>query len=316
MESSFAIEAAGLSRSFGGVQVVRDATLGVSPGEITALIGPNGSGKTTLMLMLATLLAPDSGTVRIAGHDAATDTEAARAVLGWMPDTLGSWPSLTVREALTAVCGMYGIIGEAAASRTRDLIELTGLGALGDQRTGTLSRGQKQRLSLARALVHSPRALLLDEPAAGLDPAARIAQREILKSLADQGIAILITSHVLDELDELVTSVVFLRDGRTEAQESVDATLRQGGQWRIRAIDDRELAAALAKHGFPAAVRTSLGGSVFTVDPANDAAAAGLLATLVSEGVRVVEFAPASSTLERAFVRLAAEAPNIAEETP
>lgn len=162
--STAAIEAVGLARSFGQAQVVREATLSVFPGEITALIGPNGSGKTTLMLMLATLLAPDSGSVTIAGHDVSTDTLAARAKLGWMPDALGSWPTLSVRESLIAVCGMYGIRGEAATQRTEELLELTSLTELAEQRSNTLSRGQKQRLSLARAIAHSPRCCYLTNP--------------------------------------------------------------------------------------------------------------------------------------------------------
>lgn len=299
------IEAVGLSRSFGGVPVVRDASLGVGPGRITALVGPNGSGKTTLMLMLATLLRPDSGTVRIAGHDAGTDTQAARAALGWMPDVLGSWPSLTVRETLLAICSMYGMRRDAAAGRTEEMLARTGLAGLAAQRTETLSRGQKQRLSLARALVHEPRALLLDEPAAGLDPEARLSQRRMLKDLAAGGTAILVTSHVLDELDEIATDVVFLRDGRTEAQDTVQAALRQGRQWRIRAVDPEALAGALARLGVAASAQPSLSGRVSTVEVADETAAASLLSALVAQGVQVLDFSPASSALEQAFVSLA-----------
>lgn len=305
MSGEAAIEATGLSRSFSGTPVVRDASLSVHPGEITALIGPNGCGKTTVMLMLSTLLAPDSGTVTIAGHDVAADATAARAALGWMPDTLGSWPTLTVRESLITVCGMYGIRGAAAATRTDELLELADLTGLAAARTNTLSRGQKQRLSLARALAHSPRVLLLDEPAAGLDPQARISQRTILKQLAQEGIAILITSHVLDELDELATGVVFLRDGRTERQETVDAALQEGSLWRIRALDPAHLEAALGSLGVTAAAEQSLKGPVCTVELPSEEAAAELLGSLVSAGVRVIDFSPASGALEQAFVQLA-----------
>lgn len=299
------IEATGISRSFGGVPVVRDATVRVAPGRIAALIGPNGSGKTTLMLMLATLLRPDAGAVRIGGHDAASDTVAARACLGWMPDVLGSWPTLTVRETLAAVCSMYGLRSAAAQARTEELIGRTGLTALADQRTNTLSRGQKQRLSLARALVHSPRALLLDEPAAGLDPEARLSQRRMLQELAASGVAILVTSHVLDELDEIATDVVFLRDGRTESQSAVAEALGQGRTWQLRALDPAALEAELAALGAAPVAQQTLSGPVCTVEVADEAAAAALLAALVSRGVRVIDFSPATSALEQAFVRLA-----------
>lgn len=308
-----AIEAIGLSRSFSGVPAVRHATLSVYPGEVTALVGPNGSGKTTLMLMLATLLKPDSGTVRVGGHDVATSAAAARACLGWMPDTLGAWPTLTVRETLHTVCSMYGLRNDAARARATELLDLTGLTALAAQRSNTLSRGQKQRLSLARALAHDPRVLLLDEPASGLDPEARLMQRHMLTELASRGVAILVTSHVLDELEEIASNVVFLREGHTAAPEAVHAALRQGREWRIRALDDGRLVSALAHFGYPSTTRASLGGTVHTVQTIDDPAAAGLLAALVAEGVEVIEFGPASSALEHAFVQLAADgAPNAA----
>ncbi|MFV0434057.1 MAG: ABC transporter ATP-binding protein [Leucobacter sp.] len=301
------LEATRISRAFGGTPVVREVSLDVRPGEIVALVGPNGSGKTTLMLMLATLLAPDSGTVRIGGNDAATATAAARALLGWMPDALGSWPALTVRETLVAVCGMYGITGRTAATRTDELLELTGLASLASQRTHTLSRGQKQRLSLARAVARSPSLLLLDEPAAGLDPEARVAQRSMLQHLAAQGTAILITSHVLDELDELATRVVFLREGRAEPAETVEAAMRQRGLWRVRSLDPSHLEAALAELGIAAQTQNSLAGTSQIVELADENAAAALLGTLVSRGASVVEFTPAASGLETAFVRLTGE---------
>ncbi len=299
-----AISAQHLSRSFGSTTIVHDATFSVAPGEITALVGPNGSGKTTLMLMLATLLKPDAGSAHIGGFDTVTDTLRARTCLGWMPDALGSWPQLTVHETLMAVCAMYGLTGAVAQQRTSRLLAHAGLEALAGQRTNTLSRGQKQRLSLARAIAHQPSVLLLDEPASGLDPDARATQRRMLTALAAEGVAILVTSHVLDELDELATSVVFLRDGRTEAAEAVQAALHRGSNWRIRSLDQAALESALDTAGVAWSRQQVLGGSAHLVTAESDAAAAALLASIVRAGVQVVEFGPASSTLEQAFSRL------------
>lgn len=300
-----ALEALGVSRSFGNTEVVRDATLTVMPGEITALVGPNGSGKTTLMLMLATLLRPDRGQVRLAGHDVATDLVRARTQLGWMPDTLGSWAQLTVRETLIAVCAMYGMRGEAATHRVSELIEHTGLGPQADQRTNTLSRGQKQRLSLARAITHRPSVLLLDEPASGLDPEARATQRHLLTALAREGVAILVASHVLDELDQLASSVVFLRDGRTEAPEAVRAALHGGQSWHIRSLDRESLEGALTTAHVEWSSHPQLGGVTHLITAQSQDEAARLLASLTAAGVPVVEFGPVRGALEQAFLQLA-----------
>lgn len=311
-EAPNGILAVGVSRSFGDTRAVRDASLSVAPGGITALVGPNGSGKTTLMLMLATLLRPDRGTISIGGHDALAETRKARASLGWMPDLLGAWNMLTVRETLNAVCAMYGISGRRAEQRIDALLDGTGLRPLAGQRSHTLSRGQKQRLSLARALVHEPRVLLLDEPASGLDPEARLSQREALRRLADEGTAILVTSHVLDELEQLARDVVFLRDGRTET--GAPPVEQQLAAWRVRARDVVALEQALERNGLLCTRQTSLAGVHCVVELPGEAAAARLLRALVVAGVDVIEFAPATGSLERAFVSRIRETTGSAEE--
>jgi ABC-2 type transport system ATP-binding protein len=192
MTSAVAIQVEGVARSFGDVHAVRDASFEVHAGSVTALIGPNGSGKTTLLLMLATLLRPDVGTIRIAGHDPTADPRAVRSAMGWMPDVLGSWGSVSVRRTLEVTGRLYERTAEQSRIRAQQLIELVGLTELADQPTRVLSRGQKQRLSLARALVHEPSVLLLDEPASGLDPAARIDLRTLVRRLASEGVAILV----------------------------------------------------------------------------------------------------------------------------
>ena len=187
----------GVARSFGAVHALAGADLDVRPGAVTALVGPNGSGKTTLLLVLAGLLTPDAGTVTVAGLDPVTQGPAARAVTGWMPDAFGTCDSLTAREVLATFADAYRIPPPVARDRVSLLLETVHLSEYADRPASVLSRGQKQRLGLARALVHDPRVLLLDEPAAGLDPRSRVDLRLLVRRLADEGRTVLISSHVL-----------------------------------------------------------------------------------------------------------------------
>ena len=303
------IAVTGVSRSFGSVLALGDASLNVPAGSVTALIGPNGSGKTTLLLMLATLLTPSKGTIRINGHDPVTAPERVRAIMGWMPDTLGSWPSLSTRAALQTTGRMYRMTREQAAVRADELIALTDLGDFADRPSRVLSRGQKQRLSLARALVHSPSVLLLDEPASGLDPGARTALRQLLRRLAGEGTAIVVSSHVLAELDEMADAAVYLTDGRTASPEQVAAANASARTWRIRSLDTAALERALAAPGVVSALVQVLGtdqlGTLVSVH--NEASAAALLNNLVLSGVPICDFGPAVGNLEHTFLDLTRE---------
>jgi ABC-2 type transport system ATP-binding protein len=202
-------------RAFGSVQAVVDASLDVAPGSVTALIGPNGCGKTTLMLMLAGLLKPDAGEIRVAGLDPATAGRAARLQVGWMPDILGTWDSLTCEETLITFGRACGLSAEQARDSAFALLQRVHLAEYASSPARVLSRGQKQRLSLARALVHDPAVLILDEPASGLDPRSRIELRDLVRELGAEGKAVLISSHVLNELDEMVDDAVFMARGTT-----------------------------------------------------------------------------------------------------
>ena len=186
-------------RTFGDHVAVAHADVDVAPGRITGLIGPNGSGKTTLLLVLAGLLAPDAGSVEVAGADPSVDGLRARARIGWMPDHVGTWETLTSHEIVASFGRLYGLSRGDADARATELLAEVGLSEFAGQRVRVLSRGQKQRLSLARALVHDPAVLLLDEPASGLDPDSRVALRRILRRRADAGAAIIVSSHILPE---------------------------------------------------------------------------------------------------------------------
>ncbi|WP_343925282.1 ABC transporter ATP-binding protein [Rhodoglobus aureus] len=292
-----------VGRSFGQVHAVRDASFIAQPGTVTGLIGPNGSGKTTLMLMLASLLKPDSGSIRISGCDPVTETAAVRSRLGWMPDVLGSWSSLSVRDTLIYTAQMYAIDKAAAATRAQELITLVDLPELADSPTRVLSRGQKQRLSLARALVHEPDVLLLDEPASGLDPVARASLRNLVRRLASEGKTLLVSSHVLSELDEMADGAVYISQGVTASAEALARSRASARPWRIRSSDVVALRAALVADGIEeAAIATDRTELIVALE--GEAAASALLAHLVAAGVAISTFAPAVGDLEHAFIDL------------
>jgi ABC-2 type transport system ATP-binding protein len=293
----------GVCRSFGAVHAVRDLDLDAPPGEVTALVGPNGSGKTTLLLVLATLLVPDSGTVRVAGFDPVTQPREVRARTGWSPDVFGVHDDLTAAEYVTFFARAHRLPADRVAGRVAALLELVHLD--GHARVSVLSRGQKQRLGLTRALVHQPSVLLLDEPAAGLDPRSRVDLRLLLRRVAAGGAAVLVASHVLGDLEEVADRVVVMDRGRTVASRTLadleaDGTART---WRLRSLDDEVLAAALTAAGVTW-TRTPAGDADVAVT--GEAQAAELLATLVRSGVPVSAFGPVGSALEAAYLELTA----------
>lgn len=295
-----------VARSFGDVLAVRDASFVAVPGTVTGLIGPNGSGKTTLMLMLASLLKPDAGSIRIAGYDPFGETAAVRSRLGWMPDVLGSWATISVRDTLTYAARMYAMDTATAAARAAEILTLVDLGDLADSPTRVLSRGQKQRLSLGRALVHNPAVLLLDEPASGLDPVARAHLRTLVRRLASEGKTLLVSSHVLSELDEMADGAVYLSKGVTASAEALARSRATARPWRIRSSDVAGLRAALIAGGIPdEAIATDRTELLVALD--GEAAASELLARLVGAGVAISTFAPAVGDLEHAFIDLSSE---------
>jgi ABC-2 type transport system ATP-binding protein len=297
------VVAQGVRRSFGDVQAVRGIDLTANPGEVTALVGPNGAGKTTLLLVLATLLVPDAGHVRVAGYDPVTEPDAVRARMGWAPDVFGLYDNLTAREYLE-FCGEAYRLGRAAArTRAVELLELARLPEYADRPVHTMSRGQKQRLGLTRALVHDPEVLLLDEPASGLDPRSRVELRELLRDLARKGTAVIVSSHLLGDLEELADRVVFVDGGMTVGEHRLDQLPvgTQARPWRLRALDTDALVAALARNGYDSDPPTVAG---VDVRLASDEAAAALIAGLVRDGVPVVSCQPLGGQLEATYLDL------------
>ena len=309
------IEVSQLTRFFGRAPAVRRLDMSVPGGAITGLVGPNGAGKTTLLLMLAALLAPDSGTIRVAGLDPITQSREVHRAVGWMPDAFGTWDSLTCTEILLTFAAAQGMDTDAARTRAVEMLTLVHLDELARTPARVLSRGQKQRLGLARALIHDPKVLLLDEPAAGMDPRSRADLRVLLRDLASDGTTVLLSSHILSEMEEMVDGVVFMSHGTTVPStldpvpvgaQADDAThpVPVRRTWRMRALDSGRLNDWAGSEQLP--VTPEEDGSM-RLPVADDAAAARLLRGAVEAGVEVVSFAPLSGTLEETYLALEGE---------
>ncbi|KGN30283.1 multidrug ABC transporter ATPase [Knoellia sinensis KCTC 19936] len=285
-------------RAFGDVVAVDDISLVARPGEVTALIGPNGAGKTTLMLMLATLLVPDDGSITVDGFSPVDDPREVRKRIGWMPDGFGTWDALTVREVLHTIGAAYDMpVGETRA-RTEEVLAQVHLADLADRRARVLSRGQKQRLGMARALLHRPTTLILDEPASGLDPRSRIELRDLLRGLAAAGTTVLVSSHILTELQEMADRAVIVSRGRTIETQTVDGAAPVARTWRVTALDRARLVTALGEAG----ADWHDAGTAVDVTLAGDREAAELLARLAGSGAGVTAYAPLHGEMEAAYL--------------
>ena len=212
------ILAAGLTRSFGGRKVLAALDLEVGPGEIFGLLGPNGAGKTTTVRILTTLLRPTSGIARIAGFDVATAANSVRRVIGAALQETGLDPLMTGAELMALQAALHRMPARPAAARSAELLAAFGLDAVAGQRVSTYSGGMRRRLDLALSVLHEPPVLFLDEPTSGVDPASRVAVWDQVRYLSSQGIAILLTTHYLDEADRLCQRAAFLSHGRVVRQ--------------------------------------------------------------------------------------------------
>jgi ABC-2 type transport system ATP-binding protein len=303
----------GLVKRYDGTLAVAGIDLAVDPGEIFGLVGPNGAGKTTTMRILATLLRPSSGDAEVAGWSVTRNPDEVRRVVGFMPDVFGVYDDMKVWEYLDFFARCYGIAPAARRRMIGDLLELVDLGDKRDAYVQTLSRGMQQRLCLAHALVHDPQILLLDEPASGLDPRARVELRELLRELRSLGKTIVISSHILPELEELCTSVAIIDRGQVLAHgrvADIEQRLRFGAILRIKVLEEGEALTAAADHfaADPDVASTTVldDGTIELAFRGDDVAASRLLARAVTGGIRVVTFARAASDLEELFLQVTA----------
>ncbi|MGH2454722.1 MAG: ABC transporter ATP-binding protein [Candidatus Limnocylindria bacterium] len=306
------IETRGLVKRYDGELAVAGMDLVVQPGEIYGLVGPNGAGKTTTMRILATLLAPSAGQALVSGIDVMADPGEVRRRIGYMPDFYGVYDDLRVWEYLDFFARCYGVPPSRRTATIAELLEIVGLTDKRMAYVEALSRGMRQRLCLAHTLVHDPELLILDEPASGLDPRARLEMREILRTLSAMGKTILVSSHILPELGELCTAVGIIHHGRllrSGSMEEIERSMRASAVLRIDLVSDGAAAAAwlgtdsrvgdvLEVEGGPGSSRLEV---PFDGGPDEQAA---LLAAMIEAGHRVAGFGQATSDLEEIFLRL------------
>jgi ABC-2 type transport system ATP-binding protein len=305
-----------LTHRYGDREVVRDISFHVRKGEIFGFIGPNGAGKTTTIRIMSTLMEPTSGRVEIDDIDVEVDPEAVRRRIGYMADHPGVYERVTVGEYLDFFAAAYRVPVNERTATVAAVVELTDLGSLRDRLVAELSKGMKQRIQLARTLLHDPKVLILDEPASDLDPRARIEMRDLLMELRRMGKTIFLSSHILAELADMCTSVGILEKGRLVASGPVDAIARaldRGG-----ADEKPKRRARLKILGSTLMVSDVVGTRGVEVEPIGDVAngmcviayegddqvLADIVRSLVAQGVPLVGIEPERNELERIFLEV------------
>jgi ABC-2 type transport system ATP-binding protein len=296
-----------VTKRYGQMAAVDNVTLDIARGEVFGFIGPNGAGKTTTIKMLATLMLPNQGTLTVGGYDVEREPMAVRRIIGYMPDSFGVYEDLLVWEYLDYFSALYRIDTVGRKRAIDDVLELTDLTTKRDAQVMSLSRGMKQRLCLAKTLLHDPDVLLLDEPASGLDPHARIEIRELIRELCRMGKTVLVSSHILTELADFCTSIGIIEAGRLLTSGRIeDITAKLAGNLLVEIGikgDPEPALAALAERGDIARV-TCDGKLLHAEFTGNSDDLDDLLEYLVNRGVRINRFAQTRAGLEDIFLKI------------
>lgn len=296
-----------LTKRYNGTVAVNCLNMEIPKGEIFGFVGANGAGKTTTMRIIAGLLAPSSGKVYIDGINVLKEPLEVKRHIGYMPDFFGVYDDLKVSEYMSFYGGLYGISGKKCEGLTDSLLELVRLTNKKDAYVDTLSRGMKQRLCLARSLIHDPEFLILDEPASGLDPRARVEMKEILRELRSLGKTVLISSHILHELSELCTSIGIIDEGKLVACGSVQEItekMSHSAQLKIRVADNEEEAVKVLMEMPGIGAISSVSGVIDVTIEGGDETCVKILKTLVQKDIPVVSFQPVEDSLESVFMQL------------
>ena len=307
------LKVSGLQKSYDGHQALKGLSFELYPGDILGFLGPNGAGKTTALRILATILKPSGGSAEIDGRSI-EEVDYARKKIGYMPDFIGSYDELSVDEYLEFFARAYLVPADMREFAKDEALSTTGLDELKDKPVTGLSRGQTQRLALARLLMHDPQILLLDEPAAGLDPRARVQLRDILKELQRKGKAIVVSSHVLEDLTELSNKIAVIDQGVLLAFGSTKNLLRRlrdSRQWkiRLREADEMERLRTFLEGRTEVTEANYHGDHLFVTFDGGEDVTEDIHRTLFEQGFKLLEFAEEDLGLEELYMRITGEKP-------
>jgi len=304
---SVIVQTINLTKRYGKLVALNNLHLSIEEGECFGYIGPNGAGKTTTIKVLATLLQPTWGEARICGHVVGYESRKIRPLIGYVPDFFGAYEEVVVQEYLEFFASAYGITGKQRTRVVNDVLELTDLVFKRDAQVDSLSRGMQQRLSVARVLLHDPKVLLLDEPASGLDPRARIEMRELLKELRRMGKTIIISSHILHELAELCTTVGIIERGELLFHGSIEEIVRRvktGTKLHVRVTEQQDLAALLLERKPGIKSVDLLDGHLIVELEKQTHDFSGIARILLDNNFKIQEIKEEEVNLETAFMRL------------
>lgn len=307
METKPAVQTFDLSRSYGDMTALSDLNLTVNQADLFGFIGSNGAGKTTTLRILATFLAPSAGRAEVMGHDVVKDADAVRHVIGYMPDFFGVYKDMEVTEYLDFFAACYKIPSSRREKTVTDVLELVGLSEKKGALIGALSRGMQQRLGLARVLIHDPKVLLLDEPASGLDPRARIEMMAILQELQRMGKTIIISSHILSELQTLCNRVAIIERGKLIYAGPVQGVRDQMAVGRVvwvRVASDPAAAKDVLKQRSEVTDVEESDGALKVTLANHDTDHSIVAEVLVKSGARLTELREDELGLEEVFLRV------------
>lgn len=297
-----------LHRNFGDLKAVDGVSFTIDHGRVTGFVGANGAGKTTTMRIMATLDSPGRGSVRIGGHNVVHHPAKVRRLLGWMPDSFGAYENMTVLEYMDFYARALGFKGGERARRVQEVMEFTDLAPLASRMCDKMSKGQTQRLCLGRALLHDPQILILDEPAAGLDPKARVELKNLIRILAQEGKTILISSHILSELAEMCDSLLFIDKGRIvhhgDAESMIRGTESAGATLvHVQVAGDPALLHQWALTApLIQIVEETKRGARLSIQAEDEATLAGVLRRMIQDGLPVLDYHREERRLEDAFI--------------
>ena len=301
------IKTADLTKAYGDLKAINSLQLDLDEGDLFGFIGPNGSGKTTTMRILATLLQPTWGEATVCDYSIYTHPKEIRRLIGYMPDFFGVYDDMKVIEYLEFFAAAYRIKGAARRKKCDDMLDLVDLGYKRDAFVTSLSRGMTQRLGLARVLLHDPQVLLLDEPASGLDPRARIEIRGLLKELRKMGKTIMVSSHILPELADICNKVGIIERGELLVSAKVDEVMRQVREQPVLAIEvvgDQDAAAKLLDQHDAVGSVDQRDGQIFATLAPGVEDYSDLPTLLIQAGHKIKTFKEDEINLETAFMHL------------